>query len=90
MKKLKTFLVAILIAIATILFTGWVAFSSHIELELFRKLCFYFHLEAFGIGFTGGSDFEIMMYYIKLLAGLSLVNYLIIVFIRKLSKHLSN
>lgn len=73
MKNFKTYLLSALISIAIILSTGWIAFNSHTSISILHEICFYFHLIPFGIGFTGGSELSMFLYYFALWSVITLV-----------------
>lgn len=77
--------ISIVISLAFIISTGIIAFGTY--WGGFREICFYFHLIPFGIGFSGGSDGWIIVYYILTTLVITLFFRFIIEIIRIMKNH---
>ena len=71
MKKSHIIIASCIISVLIILLTGWISFGNATSIAF--EFSFFFHLIPFGIGFTGGAQILILLYYLLLWAGLSLL-----------------
>lgn len=71
MNKHSVIITSSIISVLFIFVTGWIAFGH--AMSVVFEFAFLFHLIPFGIGFAGGASVLILLYYLLLWAGLSLL-----------------
>jgi len=58
---MKSFINSAIFSFLFLVITGMLAF--YLTMPVISDICFYIHLIPFGIGFTGGSNWEMARYY---------------------------